>query len=54
MSEVQMLVERLRQSGVGEIALHRLFKPTQELSRIHIRYGRIFLFIHISPYNLQA
>ena len=49
MSEVQMLVERLRQSGVGEIALHRLFKPTQELSRIHIRYGRIFLFIHISP-----
>ena len=42
-SEVQMLVERLRQSGVGEIALHRLFKPTQKLSRIHIRYGRIFL-----------
>ena len=27
MSEVQMLVERLRQSGVGEIALQRLFKP---------------------------
>lgn len=43
MSEVQMLVERLRQSGVGEIALMRLFKPTQELSRIHVRYGRIFL-----------
>lgn len=43
MSEVQMLVERLRQSGVGEIALQRLFKPTQELSRIHVRYGRIFL-----------
>lgn len=43
MSEVQMLVERLRNSGVGEIALHRLFKPTQKLSRIHIRYGRIFL-----------
>ena len=43
MSEVQMLVERLRQSGVGEIALQRLFKPTQQLSRIHIRYGRIFL-----------
>lgn len=43
MSEVQMLVERLRQSGVGEIALQRLFKPTQELSRMHIRYGRIFL-----------
>lgn len=43
MSEVQMLVERLRLSGVGEIALRRLFRPTQELSRIHIRYGRIFL-----------
>ena len=43
MSEVQMLVERLRQSGVGEIALQRLFKPTQQLSRIHVRYGRIFL-----------
>ena len=43
MSEVQMLVERLRQSGVGEIVLQRLFKPTQQLSRIHIRYGRIFL-----------
>ena len=43
MSEVQLMVERLRQSGVGEIALQRLFKPTQQLSRIHIRYGRIFL-----------
>ena len=43
MSEVQMLVERLRQSGVGEIALQRLFKPTQKLSRLHIKYGRIFL-----------
>ena len=43
MSEVQMLVERLRRSGVGEIALQRLFKPTRELSRIHVRYGRIFL-----------
>ena len=43
MSEVQMLVERLRQSGVGEIALQRLFKPTQKLSRIHVRCGRIFL-----------
>ena len=43
MSEVQALVERLRQSGVGEIALQRLFKPTQELSHIHVRYGRIFL-----------
>ena len=43
MSEVQMLVERLRKSGVGEIALQRLFKPTQKLSRLHIQYGRIFL-----------
>lgn len=43
MSEVQMLVERLRQSGVGEIILQRLFKPTQKLSRMHIQYGRIFL-----------
>lgn len=43
MSEVQALVERLRQSGVGEVALQRLFKPTQKLSRIHVRYGRIFL-----------
>ena len=43
MSEVQILVERLRQSGVGEIALQRLFKPTQQLSRMHIQYGRIFL-----------
>ena len=43
MSEVQMLVERLRKSGVGEIALQRLFKPTQKLSRMHIQYGRIFL-----------
>ena len=43
MSEVQLMVERLRQSGVGEIALQRLFKPTQQLSRLHIRYGRIFL-----------
>lgn len=43
MSEVQMLVERLRQSGVGEIALQRLFKPTHKLSRMHIQYGRIFL-----------
>ena len=43
MSEVQALVERLRQSGVGEIALQRLFKPTQKLSRLHVSYGRIFL-----------
>jgi len=43
MSEVQMLVEQLRKSGVGEIALQRLFKPTQKLSRMHIQYGRIFL-----------
>ena len=43
MSEVQMLVERLRKSGVGEMVLQRLFKPTQQLSRLHIRYGRIFL-----------
>ena len=43
MSEVQMLVERLRQSGVGEIILQRLFKPTQKLSRMHIQYGHIFL-----------
>lgn len=43
MSEVQMLVERLRQSGVGEMALELMFKPTQKLSRLHIRYGRIFL-----------
>ena len=43
MSEVQALVERLRQSGVGEIALQRLFKPTQQLSPIHVRHGRIFL-----------
>ena len=43
MSEVQILVERLRRSGVGEIALQRLFKPTQTLSRLHIRFGRIFL-----------
>lgn len=43
MSEVQILVEQLRQSGVGEVALQRLFKPTTKLSRMHIRYGRIFL-----------
>ena len=43
MSEVQLMVERLRQSGVGEIALQRLFKPTQKLSRLHVSYGRIFL-----------
>ena len=43
MSEVQLLVERLRQSGVGEVALQRLFKPTLKLSRLHIQYGRIFL-----------
>ena len=43
MSEVQMLVERLRRSGIGEVAIRRLFKPTQELSRLHIKYGRITL-----------
>ena len=43
MSEVQILVERLRQSGVGEWALQALFQPTQKLSRLHVRYGRIFL-----------
>ena len=43
MSEVQMLVERLRRSGVGEMALQLLFKPTQKLSHLHVRYGRIFL-----------
>ena len=43
MSEVQMLVEQLRQSGVGEVALQRLFRPTQQLSRMRVRYGRIFL-----------
>ena len=43
MSEVQMLVEQLRQSGVGEIALRRLFQPTTQLSRMRVRYGRIFL-----------
>lgn len=42
-SEVQILVERLRQSGVGEMVLQRLFTPTQELSRLHVCYGRIFL-----------
>ena len=43
MSEAQMLVERLRQSGVGEMVLQRLFRPTPQLSRMHIKYGRIFL-----------
>ena len=43
MSEVQMLVERLRRSGIGEVAIRRLFKPTQELSRLHIKLGRITL-----------
>lgn len=43
MSEVQLLVERLRKSGVGEMAIQRLFKPTHKLSRMHIRYGRILL-----------
>ena len=43
MSEVQMLVERLRRSGIGEVAIKRLFKPTQQLSRLHIKYGRITL-----------
>lgn len=43
MSEVQILVEQLRQSGVGEVALQRLFRPTTQLSRMRVRYGRIFL-----------
>ena len=43
MSEVQILVEQLRRSGVGEVALQRLFKPTTQLSRMRVRYGRIFL-----------
>ena len=43
MSEVQLLVEQLRQSGVGEVALQRLFRPTQQLSRMRVHYGRIFL-----------
>ena len=43
MSEAQMIVERLRQSGVGEMTLQRLFKSTPQLSRMHIQYGRIFL-----------
>ena len=43
MSEVQILVEHLRRSGVGEIALQRLFKPTTQLSRIRVHYGRIYL-----------
>ena len=43
MSEVQMLVERLRSSGIGEVAIKRLFKPTQQLSRLHIKLGRITL-----------
>lgn len=43
MSEVQMLVERLRRSGIGEVAIKRLFKPTQQLSRLHIKLGRITL-----------
>jgi hypothetical protein len=28
---------------VGEIALQRLFKPTTQLSRIRVHYGRIYL-----------
>ena len=43
MSEVQILIEQLRQSGVGEVVLQRLFQPTTQLSRMRIRYGRIFL-----------
>ena len=43
MSEVQILIEQLRQSGVGEVVLQRLFQPTKQLSRMRIRYGRIFL-----------
>lgn len=43
MSEVQILVEHLRRSGVGEIALQRLFKPTTQLSRMRVHYGRIYL-----------
>lgn len=43
MSEVQILVEQLRRSGVGEVALQRLFRPTTQLSRMRVRYGRIFL-----------
>ena len=43
MSEVQILIEQLRQSGVGELVLQRLFQPTTQLSRMRIHYGRIFL-----------
>lgn len=39
----QSLVTRLRENGVNDLVIEEIFHPTQKLSRLHVRYPRIFL-----------
>lgn len=39
----QSLVTRLRENGVNDLVIEEIFHPTQQLSRLHVRFSRILL-----------
>ena len=43
LSQAQLLVQQLRDQGVNDLVIEEIFHPTQRLSRLHVRYSRIFL-----------
>lgn len=43
LTQAQQLVQLLREHGVNDLVIEEIFHPTQRLSRLHIRYSRIFL-----------
>jgi hypothetical protein len=43
LTQAQLLVQRLREQGVNDLVIEEIFHPTQRLSRLHVRYSRIFL-----------
>lgn len=43
LSQAQQLVQQLRDQGVNDLVIEEIFHPTQRLSRLHVRYSRIFL-----------
>lgn len=43
LSQAQQLVQQLRNQGVNDLVIEEIFHPTERLSRLHVRYSRIFL-----------
>jgi len=43
LTQAQLLIEQLRNHGVNDMVIEELFHPTKKLSRLHVKYSRIFL-----------